>query len=325
MKKTTGIYFFQRTFPSANMVFVKDNLPLLIDTGFGSDIRDTEELIKQTGTLPEELKLIINTHYHSDHVGGNHHLQKKYGVNIAAHKWDADLINSRDPEVCSAEWLDQPVEPYQVQMKVTDGDEIDTGNRVFQVIHTPGHTLGHISLYEPDEKVLICGDLFHKQDVGWLNIFREGIAAVQRSMESLEQLSKLSVQHAYSGHGPEMENPMESMDSARKKYEKWLNKPEKISWHACKRIFAYSLMLYDGLPEQKIKDYLISCGWFCDFARYTFQLTPEEFIRPLLDEMIRSGAAIWSDGVLVASTAYKAPDKEWMLKDIKPKNWIKEL
>ncbi|WP_312475019.1 MBL fold metallo-hydrolase, partial [Neobacillus sp.] len=42
----------------------------------------------------------VNTHYHSDHVGGNFHLQKNYGVTIAAHKWEADLINSCDPEAC---------------------------------------------------------------------------------------------------------------------------------------------------------------------------------------------------------------------------------
>lgn len=154
MKKSNTI-FFERKFPSANMILVKDQLPILIDTGFGSDTQETEKLIKEAGVSPEELHLIVNTHYHSDHVGGNFHLQKNYGVKIAAHKWDADLINSCDSEAYSAEWLDQPIEPYLVDTKLTDSDEIHTGSRTLKVLHTPGHTLGHISLYEPKVEILM--------------------------------------------------------------------------------------------------------------------------------------------------------------------------
>lgn len=58
------------------MILIKDQLPILIDTGFGSDVKETEKLIKEVGVSPEELHLIVNTHYHSDHVGGNFHFQK---------------------------------------------------------------------------------------------------------------------------------------------------------------------------------------------------------------------------------------------------------
>ena len=72
------IIFFERKFPSANMILIKDELPILIDTGFGSDVKETEQLIKEAGVSPEELHLIVNTHYHSDHAGGNFHFQKNY-------------------------------------------------------------------------------------------------------------------------------------------------------------------------------------------------------------------------------------------------------
>ncbi|WCN36332.1 MBL fold metallo-hydrolase [Aneurinibacillus uraniidurans] len=315
------IIFFEREFPSANMILIQDQLPILIDTGFGSDAKDTEQLIKEAGTSPEELHLIVNTHYHSDHVGGNFHLQKNYGVMIAAHKWEADLINSCDPEACSAEWLDQPVEPYRVDINLSDNDEIITGSRTLKVLHTPGHTLGHISLYEPDEGILICGDLFYKNDIGWINIFREGVASVQRSIESLDRLSVLPIQQAYPGHGPQIENPLAAIDAARERFEKWLRTPEKISWHACKRIFAYALIIKNGLAKEEINNYLLKCGWFQDFARYSFQLQPEEFVHILLDEMVRSGAASWHNNHLIATTPYQVPPKEWMNKNIKPKDW----
>ncbi|MGE7946231.1 MBL fold metallo-hydrolase [Lysinibacillus sp. NPDC093688] len=317
----SSIVFFERKFPSANMVLIKDELPILIDTGFGSDKEQTEQLIREAGVLPEELHLVVNTHYHSDHVGGNFYLQKKYGVKIAAHKWDADLINLGDTEACSAEWLDQPVEPYRVDRKLSDNDEIHTGNRTLKVLHTPGHTLGHISLYEPEERILICGDLFHKNDIGWLNIFREGIASIHQSIESLDRLATLRIEQAYSGHGPQIDDPLSSIDSARNRFDKWVKSPDKVSWHACKRIFAFTLIMKNGLAKEEINHYLLQCGWFQDFARYSFQLQPEEFIPILLDEMIRSGAASWHNNHLVALTPYKAPEKEWVNKNIKPKDW----
>jgi hydroxyacylglutathione hydrolase len=316
-----SIIFFERKFPSANMILIKDQLPILIDTGFGSDAEETEQLIKEAGVSPEELHLIVNTHYHSDHVGSNFHFQKNYGVRIAAHKWDADLINSCDPESCSAEWLDQPVEPYRVDTKLSDNDEINTGNRTLKVLHTPGHTLGHISLYEPEEKILICGDLFHKNDIGWLNIFREGVTSIQRSIESLDRLSTHRIQQAFSGHGPQMENPLAAIDTARERFEKWLKVPEKISWHACKRIFSFTLIIKNGLEKEEIDQYLLKCGWFQDFARYSFQLQPEEFVKILLDEMIRSRAAIWHNNRLIAATPYQAPQMKWMKKNVMPKDW----
>lgn len=303
------------------MVLIKDEHPILIDTGFGSEVKNTEKLIKEAGVSPEELHFIVNTHYHSDHVGGNFHLQKKYGVPIAAHKWEADLINFCDPEACSAEWLDQPVEPYRVDRKLADNDEINTGSRTLKVLHTPGHTLGHISLYEPEGEILICGDLFHQNDIGWLNIFREGVTSIQRSLESLDRLSTLQIQQAYSGHGPQIVNPLAAIDAARKRFEKWLKMPEKVSWHACKRIFSFTLIIKNGLAKEEIDSYLLNCGWFQDFARYSFQLHPVEFIQILLDEMIRSGAAVWHDDYLIATAPYQAPEKVWMDKNIKPKEW----
>lgn len=319
--KKSSIIFFERKFPSANMILIKDQLPILIDTGFGSDVQETEALMREVGVSPEALHLIVNTHYHSDHVGGNFHLQKNYGVPIAAHKWDAHLINTGDPEACSAEWLDQPVEPYRVDTLLSDNDEIHTGSRTLKVLHTPGHTLGHVALYEPEEKLLICGDLFHKNDIGWLNIFREGVSSIQRSLESLERLSMLKIQQAYSGHGPQIDNPLAAIDAARERFVKWLKSPEKVAWHACKRIFSFTLIIKNGLAKEEIDNYLLGCGWFQDFARHSFQRQPEEFIQILLGEMIRSGAASWHNNQLIATSPYKAPQKQWMDKNIKPNDW----
>ncbi len=125
------------------MVLIQGTRPLLIDSGYGSDIDATESLLRSTGTSPEEIALLANTHYHCDHVGGNATLQKRYRLPIAAHAWDAALINRRDAQACSAAWLDQPIELYTVTVPLQDGDRIETGTTSVQVLHTPGLLPAH--------------------------------------------------------------------------------------------------------------------------------------------------------------------------------------
>ncbi|GAC1614639.1 MAG: hypothetical protein NVS4B11_00310 [Ktedonobacteraceae bacterium] len=315
------LYFFERIFPSANMVLVHSGRPVLIDTGFGSDLVVTESILQGVGVPPHALTLIANTHYHCDHVGGNHALQQRYNVPIAAHRWDMAMINQRDREACSAEWLNQPIEFYQVNVPLSDGDEIDAGDVQLQVLHTPGHTLGHLAFYEPREQILMCGDTFHRDDVAWLNIFREGVGAIQRMQDTLDRLARLPIRYACSGHGPAMDNPMASLDAARRRYDKWFADPEKLAWHACKRIFTYALMLFNGMSSAEIAPYLLGSPWFHDYTRYTFKCEPTDFIQPLIDETLRSRATAWHEGRLMPITPYTAPTADWAKGPMRPVDW----
>ena len=248
------LVFLERTYPSANMALIRGESAVLADTGYGSDLTDTENLLREAGVPPESLSLIANTHHHSDHVGGNGGLQERYGTPVAAHRWEAALVNNRDREACSAEWLGQPVEPYEVNLPLSDGDEVGASGVALEVLHTPGHTLGHVSLYAPEEQVFIFGDAVHGDDVAWINPYREGAGALDRTLESLDRLGSLPIRWACSGHGPAIEDPLAAIDAARRRYEKWLGDPKKAAWHGCKRIFSYALMLRDGLDEAEVTE-----------------------------------------------------------------------
>ena len=305
------IQFFQRTFPSANMVLIHGERPILVDTGYGSDLSSTESLLRDAGVPPEQVSLVLNTHYHSDHVGGNYGLQTRYDLPVAASRLEASLVNRRAPDVCSAVWLDQPIEPYTVERPLDDGDVIETGAVALHVVATPGHTLGHISLYAPEQAVLIAGDAVHSDDVAWMNIFREGAGALERALSTLDRLAQLEPRCMYSGHGPATASPLKAIDSARRRYNRWLSNPERVGWHACKRIFSYALMIYGGMDAATAKAYLLRCPWFQDYSRFVFNTEPADFVGPLFNEMERSGAAVWQDGVLVAGAPYTPPQPGW--------------
>lgn len=294
------------------MVLIQGTRPLLIDSGYGSDIDATESLLRSTGTSPEEIALLANTHYHCDHVGGNATLQKRYRLPIAAHAWDAALINRRDAQACSAAWLDQPIELYTVTVPLQDGDRIETGTTSVQVLHTPGHTLGHLAYYLPTESILICGDAVHGDDVGWLNQFREGAGALDRAIASLDRLAALPVRWTCSGHGTAFTDVAAALARARARYVIWQAQPEKLAWHACKRIGTYALMIYGGLEACDVASYFCACGWFQDYAQTYFHLAPADFVAPFVSELLRANAARWQDGRLVAVAPFTIPAPGWL-------------
>ncbi len=310
------------------MVLVRGETPLLIDTGFGSDAAQTRALLYSAGVPAERLALVVNTHYHSDHVGGNFDLQSRFGLPIAAHRWEAGVINSRDAEACGARWLRQPIEPYTVNRFLADGDEVSAGGVMLRVLHTPGHTLGHISLFEEREKALICGDAVHGDDVAWLNVFREGVGAAERAMDSLERLLRLGARWACSGHGVPMTDPDVALRAALKRYERWLEEPERTAWHGMKRIFAFALMIEGGLLEDEVAGYLHSSPWFRDYSTYAFGLAPADLVAPLLQEMQRSEAAGWREDEagrrLVALAPHQVP-RDWWPKHTRPSAWPKAV
>lgn len=94
-------------------------------------------------------QFIFTTHHHFDHVGGNEELKEKFNLKIVAPKIEAHLINN-------------------VDITVSDGDEVWLGNSKITAISAPGHTLGHVLWYCKDDKVLFTGDVLFNLCIGGL-------------------------------------------------------------------------------------------------------------------------------------------------------------
>lgn len=307
--------------PSANMALVRGPRPLLVDSGFGHDAPSTEAWLRSLGVEPGEVALVVNTHYHADHVGGNHDFQAGHGVPVAAHARDAALLNARHPEACAARWLDQPVRPYEVDRALVDGDLLDAGGPELLVLHTPGHTLGHIALFEPEERVLLVGDLVHDGDVGWLSPYREGVASIALALESLERVAGLGARLAVSGHGPPLRDPPRTLAAAHERYTAWLERPDRAAWHAVKRGFSYALMTRGGIPRDVVQTFLLSQPWFLDLARHGLATEPAELVEPLCAELVRVGAADWRNGVLTPLAPHEPLPPGWPAGPREPAAW----
>jgi glyoxylase-like metal-dependent hydrolase (beta-lactamase superfamily II) len=166
---------------------------IIVDTGTGQNMEYILKSIKEAGCSIDDLSLIVNTHNHYDHVGGNRYLD----LEVAMHANDAWALEEGDEEALLATMFGTTMDKMEVTRKLSEGDKIHD----FEVLLTPGHTSGSICLYDGNN--LISGDTvfagggFGRVDLG---------GDMFEMRKSLERISKLNVQYLFPGHGPAVDN-----------------------------------------------------------------------------------------------------------------------
>jgi hydroxyacylglutathione hydrolase len=106
---------------------------------------------------------VLNTHGHFDHVDANAAIVAATGAPLAIHPLDRPLLEAEGGAAIFGLQGNPSPEPDR---ELQDGDEIEVGTLRFQVLHTPGHTPGHVCFYEADEGVLFDGDVLFRRGVG---------------------------------------------------------------------------------------------------------------------------------------------------------------
>jgi hydroxyacylglutathione hydrolase len=163
-----------------------DEKALLIDTGIG-----TGDLAKYVKTITQLPVIVVNTHGHPDHMGGNFQFLKVY-----AHPLDFELIKYFSSEDKST--FEVPsLEPIRA------GDEFDLGHRKLEVIEVPGHTKGSIVLLDAENKLLFAGD--NNNALVWL--FLDECLPLEIYLQTLQKLNERAGEFnsILPGHGDVLE------------------------------------------------------------------------------------------------------------------------
>ena len=248
------------------------------------------------------LHLVVNTHWHSDHVGGNALLQAGGRRHRRQHP-DADAVARRDPGCCLAEYLDQPVAPYTVDEPLDDGQVLRLGDTDWQVVRTPGHTPGHLALWQPDERLLAVGDALSDYDVGWVNLaldgpdaaaHRPGLAAPPRRPRPARGAARTRTDPG---------RPQAAFAAALRRAQRLVDDPDGAVWYGARRIFAFALMIRGGIPHTTVADYLVGRAWLVDAAAQLRRNT-DNLAEELVSEMLTSGAILLDEGLMKAASEH---------------------
>src|SRR4030042_1116978 len=167
----------------------------VIDSGTGFNFTRLHTLLKIMKMNFSSIKQVINTHGHFDHIGGNGYFLK---AKIAIHERDAPILEKGDTQSSYAEFFDGKLKPRPVDQKLKEGQVLQVNGMPLKVLHTPGHTPGHICLYNEKDGTLFCGDLVFSDGVGRTALPGGDVAQMD---SSLERISKLKINRMLPGHG----------------------------------------------------------------------------------------------------------------------------
>jgi len=150
-----------------SVLFVESNGELtLVDAGLKRAPRSIVSAVESLGKKPSDVTRIVLTHAHPDHAGGLKRMQDRSGARVIAHEVDAPYVESgkapaRDQRNFLAKVLGMlpgnSFAPCHVDEQIADGQLLDVGGGL-RVVHTPGHSPGHVSLLHEPSGVLIVGD-----------------------------------------------------------------------------------------------------------------------------------------------------------------------
>jgi hydroxyacylglutathione hydrolase len=159
---------------------------------------DFEDIKKQLNKSKLRVKYIILTHGHFDHTGALAQLKKTTGAEILIHSADASMLSQSTP--AQPFFLDSGTDPCPADRTLKDGDTIEFGSNVLEVLHTPGHTPGGISLLI--DKMIFTGDTLFCGSVGRTDLPGGSYRKLMDSIKT-KLLSKDDDYVIYPGHGPE--------------------------------------------------------------------------------------------------------------------------
>lgn len=128
---------------------------------------ESEEIIKILTDESLELKYIILTHAHGDHIGGVINLKEKYNVPVLIHESEEELLNDAEKNLSSH--IPMKEVAFKSDKNLKDGDIIRFGNVELQVIHTPGHSPGCICLKSGND--ILTGDTLFRASIGRTDLY----------------------------------------------------------------------------------------------------------------------------------------------------------
>jgi glyoxylase-like metal-dependent hydrolase (beta-lactamase superfamily II) len=300
------------TLPPQVRVFVRDWLSsnnillngrgghVLIDSGYGRHAPLTLALLatpQGLGAAP--LARLVNTHCHSDHMGGNAAIKAHYGCPIALPDGEAPLIDAWDENTLLLAYTDQRADRFAYDEVIRAGETHVWGDLEWQALAAPGHDMGALVFFNPEHRILVSGDALWANGYGFVMPREIDARALPATRATLEMLAALDVRVVIPGHGEPFADVGAALERAFARTAAFEADSLRVARHALKVVLTFALLDQRRLPLSGMPAYIDRVGIYRDFNARFFRLSPHALAERLVAELEKVHAARREDGWLV--------------------------
>ena len=288
-----SIHFIERDWLSANHVMFRDHdSATLIDSGYGkfNDVTIEKVAAVLRGWGEPALDRIINTHIHSDHIGGNAELQRLHrGCSITVPADEQPALVNWDAQEQFLSYADQEAERFAWDDVIEPGQALQLGGESWQAIATPGHDMGSLVFHSPKLRILISADALWENSSGFVppQAIDPKPLAAQRA--TFKRLAELDVGLVIPGHGPMFTDYSGALKRAGEKLELFAANDLRIAKNVVKTMFIYAIMWRGGMLLSAIPAYLNRVGVHRDYNAQFFKFSNDAFAAWMIKETTQSG------------------------------------
>jgi glyoxylase-like metal-dependent hydrolase (beta-lactamase superfamily II) len=277
---------------SNNVLFLGRDEATLVDSGYATHSAQTVALV-EAALAGRPLDLLLNTHLHSDHCGGNAALQQRYPrVRTRIPPGEAPLVQRWDEDALSFRATGQQCPRFRLDGLLEPGHDVVLGDRAWQVHGAPGHDPHSIILFEPQSRTLMSADALWEDGFGVVFPELAGEPSFDEVAATLDLIESLGPHCVIPGHGGLFSDVAAALSSARRRLEAFSQAPARHARHALKVLTKFKLLEAQTMTSEEWK------GWAQRTpsletirARFFASSSLEDLNAEILAELVRAGVA----------------------------------
>jgi glyoxylase-like metal-dependent hydrolase (beta-lactamase superfamily II) len=301
LKLHASIQVIERGWLSANNIVLHGRgEAVVVDSGYVAHAPQTLALLERV-LAGKTLARLVNTHCHSDHMGGNAAIQKRFGCRTSIPEGEAPAIDNWDEQQLILAVADQRAEQFRYDDTFRDGDVLQMGGLDWQVIAAPGHDTHAVMFHSPEARVLISGDALWENGFGVVfpQLFGHDTALAE-TRATLEAIGRLQVEAVIPGHGRPFGDVGAALDRAFYRLKGYEEDITRLARHCAKVMLSFALLEKRSMPLAELPGYLARVPVLAELNSRYLRMTPAAMAEWLASELERAGAASRQEGLLLA-------------------------
>ena len=295
------MHVFVRDWLSSNQIVLKGREGgVVIDSGYGKHAPLTLALVaSRMGLDGAPLAKLVNTHCHSDHMGGNAALKRAYGCPIAVPAGEAPLIAAWDGRTLLLDYADQRAERFDVDEVLQPGSTHVWGDLEWRALAAPGHDMAALVFFNFEHRILISGDALWRNGYGFVMPPEIDASALPATRATLEMIAGLGVRCVIPGHGDPFTDIDPALERAFRRTGAFEADTSRLARHALKVVLVFALLDQERLPLASMPDYVARVGIYREFNARFFDVAPATLAEQLIVDLEQVGAVRREGGYLV--------------------------